>query len=37
MIERALIEELGQSTGDATGSAAPRKRLLDRVFGLLEE
>lgn len=35
--QRALIEELGQTTGDATGSAAPRKRLLDRVLGLLEE
>ena len=35
--QRALIEELGQITSDATGSAAPRKRLIDRVLGLLEE
>ncbi|HEY0484276.1 MAG TPA: J domain-containing protein [Kofleriaceae bacterium] len=35
--QRALIEELGQATGDASGPGAPRKRLLDRVRSLLDE
>jgi molecular chaperone DnaJ len=35
--QRALIEELGQVTGDASGPGAPRKRLLDRVRSLLDE
>jgi len=35
--QRALIEELAQSTGEQRASDAPRKRLLDRVRSLLEE
>jgi molecular chaperone DnaJ len=35
--QRALIEELAQSSGDLAPGGAPRKRLLDRVRELLEE
>jgi len=35
--QRALIEELAQSTGESPPGGAPRKRLLDRVRSLLEE
>lgn len=35
--QRALIEELGQVSGDPAAPGAPRKRLLDVVRSLLEE
>jgi len=35
--QRALIEELAQSTGELAPGGAPRKRLLDRVRELLDE
>jgi molecular chaperone DnaJ len=35
--QRALIEELAQSSGELSGGEAPRRRLLDRVRSLLEE
>ena len=35
--QRALIEELAQSTGELSAGDVPRKRLLDRVRSLLEE
>jgi DnaJ-class molecular chaperone len=35
--QRALIEELAQTTGDLQVPGAPKKRLLDRVRSLLEE
>lgn len=35
--QRALIEELAQSTGDSSAIGPPRRRLLDRVRSLLEE
>jgi molecular chaperone DnaJ len=35
--QRALIEELAQSTGDALGAGPQKRRLLDRVRSLLEE
>jgi DnaJ-class molecular chaperone len=35
--QRALIEELAQSTGESPAGGAPRKRLLDRVRSLLDE
>jgi len=35
--QRALIEELAETTGEERGPGAPKKRLLDRVRSLLEE
>ncbi|HMG20546.1 MAG TPA: DnaJ C-terminal domain-containing protein, partial [Kofleriaceae bacterium] len=35
--QRALIEELAQSTGELAPGGVPRKRLLDRVRELLDE